>query len=101
MGDNHVALRGRVSDIAPLRYTPGGLPILSLTLSHESEQIEAGQRRKVQCEVPVMAVAEAAEAAGKSKIGDLVEVTGFMAQKSRTSNRLVLHVKSIRLIERG
>jgi primosomal replication protein N len=98
---NHVALCGRISEIAPLRYTPGGLPILTFTLSHDSEQAEAGQRRKVQCEVPVMAVADAAEAAGKNRIGDLVEITGFMAQKSRTSYRLVLHVKSIRLIERG
>lgn len=98
---NHVALCGRISEIAPLRYSPGGLPILNFTLSHDSEQIEAGQRRKVQCEVPVVAVAEAAEAAGKGRVGDVVEIIGFMAQKGRTSTRLVLHVKSIRLIERG
>ncbi len=84
-----------------MRYTPAGLPVLHFSLSHDSEQIEAGIRRKVQCSVPVMAVADAAQQMKELVLGDMIRVDGFLAQKSRTGTHLILHVKQIQLIERG
>lgn len=84
-----------------MRYTPAGLPVLHFSLSHDSEQTEAGIRRKIQCGVPVMAVADATQQMKDLKLGDLIKVDGFLAQKNRTGTQLILHVQQIQLIERG
>ncbi|MHB9118668.1 MAG: primosomal replication protein N [Burkholderiales bacterium] len=98
---NRVALCGRISELAEMRYTPAGLPVLHFSLSHDSEQIEAGFQRKIQCKVPAMAVADAAQQMKEFALGDMVRIDGFLAQKSRMGTQLVLHVKQIQLLERG
>jgi primosomal replication protein N len=94
-------LCGEVSATAPLRYSPAGVPIVAFTLRHTSEQMEAGMCRTIQCEVPVIVVGKPAESARDLHVGDRVGIKGFIAQKSRTSTGLVLHVNSIEMIERG
>ena len=41
--------------LGALRHTPAGLPALEFKLAHESEQDEAGGRRKVQAELGAVA----------------------------------------------
>lgn len=48
-------------------------------------------KREVQCEVPVMAMAELAKKAQALNVGDFVKVAGFLARKSLKNDRLVLH----------
>lgn len=98
---NQVVLSGQVIEVDVLRHTPAGLPVLAFKISHASEQIEAGIRCQVQCEVAAMATADAARSATGLKAGDSVKAQGFLARKSRHSQQLVLHVNNIELIERG
>lgn len=98
MACNRVVLCGRISEIAPLRYTPAGVSALDLVIAHDSEQWEAGFRRRAVCEVPLLAMAETAIQAARFKVGDTVGVEGFLARRGRQGMRLVLHVKRIELI---
>jgi primosomal replication protein N len=75
-----------------LRYTPAGIPALNFKLGHVSEQVEAGSRWRVQCEIPCLALAETAVAASRLENGCHLRVEGFLAQRSRMSVQLVLHV---------
>jgi len=48
---NRLVLKAEVVQIEPLRYTPAGIPLLGIVLHHASEQMEAGMKRKVECEI--------------------------------------------------
>ncbi|MBI2311029.1 MAG: primosomal replication protein N [Betaproteobacteria bacterium] len=95
MDCNQVVLCGRVAEIGALRYSPAGVAILEFRLSHASEQAEAGLKRRVECEVGAVALAEQARTAARLKPGTPVRLTGFLAAKSRNSTQLVMHVNRI------
>lgn len=92
---NQVLISGVLVDKQPLRYTPAGIPLLSFVIRHQSEQIEAGMRRQVMCEILVMALADMALTAEKIAEGSQVKVAGFIAKRSMKSTQLVLHVNKI------
>jgi primosomal replication protein N len=89
--DNEVVLAGELVAVEPLRYTPAGVPRLGFRLLHRSSQTEAGARRKVECELSGISMAEVALAMAGLKIGDAVTVRGFLNRRSRMSTQLVLH----------
>lgn len=93
---NKLVLGGVVASIEPLRYTPAGMPLLSFVIQHVSDQIEAGMKRKVECEVNAVAIGNMALKALKT--GDQIEVTGFLAKRSLKSTQLVMHINEISLI---
>ena len=95
MESNRLELSGEVVSLETLRYTPAGIPILTFILKHLSRQQEAGMQREVQCEIPVMAMAEWAGKAARLAIGDQVKVAGFLARKSLKNDRLVLHLNQL------
>lgn len=99
MSCNRVDLSGKVVEISVLRHTPAGFPVLSFKVAHASEQIEAGAMRQVHCEVPVIAIGDAAKMAVGLKIGDFVSVEGFLARRSLKSTQLTLHVNQLKLIK--
>ena len=101
MDCNRVVLTGRIAEMDALRYTPAGLPLMAFRIGHVSEQIEAGLRRRVECEIPAMAMGEPAQAVAGWKAADSIKVEGFLARKSLHSQQLVLHLNKIELIERG
>ncbi|MDD5328547.1 MAG: primosomal replication protein N [Sulfuricella sp.] len=101
MSCNQVVLTGRIAEMDALRYTPAGLPLMSFRIAHASEQVEAGHKRKVECEVQAMMLGEPAKTAAGMKAGDSVKARGFLARKSQHSQQLVLHLDKIELIERG
>ncbi len=101
MDRNQVVLTGRIAELDALRYTPAGLPLINFRIAHASEQIEAGHKRKVECEVQAMMLGEPAQAAAGLKTGDSIKARGFLARKSQHSQQLVLHLDKIELIERG
>ena len=80
--------------IEPLRYTPAGIPLLSVVLHHVSEQIEAGMKRKVECEVNAVILGELALQG--LKIGAQIIVQGFLARRSLNSTQLVMHINEIK-----
>ena len=92
---NQVVLCGRIIELGSLRYTPAGIPLLNCKISHASEQIEAGGKRQVQCEVNVVALDKMALALSRCKMGDSLRITGFLSRQGRMNTKLILHVNQL------
>ena len=86
-------INGIVVQIEPMRHTPAGIPLLIFVLQHASEQLEAGFKRKVECEVSAVALGELTQI--NIKIGDNIKAKGFLAKRSAKSNHLVLHITQL------
>ena len=89
---NIVRLTGTVTARDSLRHTPAGVPLISLTLQHESTQMEAKLPRTVQATLEAVGLGEVAKQMDSVAIGQVVSVSGFLANRSRRSTRVVLHV---------
>ena len=101
MDCNQVVLTGRIAEMDALRYTPAGLPLMAFRIGHLSEQIEAGFKRKVECEIPAVAMGDTAQVVAGWKAGHSIQAGGYLARKSQHSQQLVVHLTRIELIERG
>lgn len=93
---NQLTLSASVGELSALRYTPAGVPILMMTLIHQSEQKELGVLRQVNCEVDAKLTGDMALQWQNSE-GLSVVVQGFLARRSLKSNRLVLHIQHIEM----
>jgi len=93
---NKLAISGEVTQVETLRYTPAGLPLLSFVISHVSENVEAGLKRKVECEIKAVAIGDLAKI--DIQLGAKLNALGFLAKRSAKSTQLVLHIKNIELI---
>lgn len=91
-------LIGEVVQIDTLRYTPAGIPLLSFLLHHLSEQVEAGMKRRVECDVNAVVMGELAEQSQAVKVGTQLKVSGFIAKRSLKSTQLVLHLNTLEII---
>jgi primosomal replication protein N len=98
LATNLLVLQGEVVQLAELRYTPAGIPLLSFSVRHASEQIEAGMRRKVECEITAIAMGELALRNQAIEPGTSVKVAGFLARRSLKSTQLVLHINQLDII---
>ena len=99
MDANEIALSGELTVIEALRYTPAGIPIINFKLAHRSQQIEAGLKRQVECEMGGVAMAEVAVAMARWKPGQAVKVSGFLNRKNRMSAQLILHATEAKEIK--
>lgn len=90
---NQTILNARIAQAKALRYTPAGLPALDLTLEHESEALEAGNRRQVKVEIRAVAFGTDAETLARQDIGSAFRFTGFLAN-FRNGKHPVLHIQS-------
>ncbi len=88
-------IEGEVVELEGLRYTPAGLARMAFKLRHSSMQQEAGMQRQVQCEVPALALGEAAQMVSRLRPGQRVRAEGFLAQRSQKIAQLVLHIDNI------
>jgi len=91
---NKLVIQAEVVKIEPLRYTPAGIPLLSVVLRHVSEQIEAGMKRKVECEVNAVVLGDLALKGLKQGVQILAQ--GFLAKRSLKSTQLVMHINDIK-----
>lgn len=82
-----------------MRYTPAGIPALEFLLAHVSHQVEAGSERKVECEMPCVALGAPAQMLAAAKAGDAVLVSGFLAARSLKRRTPVLHVTTVEFVE--
>ena len=99
MAQNQVELSGRLLERGALRHTPAGLAALEFKLGHESEQDEAGSRRKVQAEIGAIAFEANARLIAGRPLGSEVKVQGFLSAKSKRSKKLMLHVTNVEFVE--
>jgi primosomal replication protein N len=89
---NSVALSGALVAIEPLRHTPAGVPLLNFKLAHQSQQIEAGLKRQVECEMNGVVIGDEAVEMSRLQPGQMISVSGFLNRKNRMSTQLILHV---------
>ena len=73
--------------------------MVDFKVEHESEQDEAGGRRKIKAEISAVAFEAQAHLVSKMKLNSGLKVTGFMGAKTRRSKKLVLHVTNIEFVE--
>ena len=99
MDSNTVALTGELTEVEPLRHTPAGIPLLNFRLAHKSQQMEAGYRRQVECEVNGIAIGDVAVAMSKMQAGAEVRLDGFLNRKNRMSAQLMLHVTQAQMLK--
>jgi primosomal replication protein N len=88
-------LSGVVVGLEPIRYTPAGMPLLSFVLQHASEQVEAGLKRKVECEVNAVAIGDIAKQ--NIQLGSNIKAKGFLANRSAKSTQLVFHIEQLHI----
>ncbi len=96
---NLLKIDGQVVERGAVRYTPAGIPVIEFRLQHESEQMEAGAMRKVDCEVSCVALGPLANLLSGINAGASCSATGFLAAKSLKNRSLLLHVTSIEFKE--
>jgi len=77
-----------------LRYTPAGLPALDLGLHHESNVVEAGQTRKIVCDLHAVVMGPLAEQLNRTDIGVTLQVKGFLGM-SRNGRGVLLHITQL------
>jgi len=94
---NQLILDASLTDREPLRYTPAGIPALSLTLRHASEQAEAEGRRKVDCEIAAVAYGSVAQSLARLPADAGLRAKGFLARRYRTGTSLCLHITEYEL----
>lgn len=99
MSQNRLELSGRLLELGSLRHTPAGVAALEFKLAHESEQDEAGGRRKVEAEISAIAFEAQARLIAARPLGSEVKLQGFLSAKSKRSKRLLLHVTNIEFVE--
>lgn len=99
MGLNALRIGGELIEIAPLRHTPAGVPVVSGVLHHESLQSEAGAERQVEVELEWVAVGEVAKLLRSVLPGAEVVAEGFFAARSRRSKWPILHLNKIEFVE--
>ena len=92
-------MSGRLLELGQLRHTPAGLAAIEFKVAHESEQEEAGGRRKVSAELGAVAFEAQARLLASRALGTGLKLQGFLAAKSKRSKRLVLHVTKLEFVE--
>jgi primosomal replication protein N len=89
---NQLQFTATISERDILRYSPAGVPIVSATLSHGSQQVEAGVPRQVEFEIAALAAGEISGRFARAELGAAHQFTGFLARKNRNSKALVFHI---------
>ncbi|MET3107176.1 primosomal replication protein N [Oxalobacteraceae bacterium GrIS 2.11] len=96
---NQFQLVAQVVEREMLRYSPGGVPIVSAKLAHSSQQLEARVSRLVEFEVSALAIGEISGRFDKLDLGKNYQFTGFLARKNRNSKSLIFHIIDFSEIE--
>jgi len=92
---NRLQLTASVVEREPVRYTPAGIPIASVTLQHRAEVVEAGIARQVELTMQAVAAGEASGRLERVEMGVETLFTGFLAKKNRNARTLVFHITEL------
>ncbi len=96
---NLVQLHATLAERGSLRYSPAGVPILSATLRHTSQQMQAGAQRTIELELAALFAGRLAERADRIALGASIRASGFLAPKRKASRLMLLNVTEFELIE--
>lgn len=95
---NFLRLSGSITQEEPLRYTPAGVAILQVWLTHCSEQQQAGIARKTDCAIQAVLTGQDAKKSTGQLVGKQIEAEGFLAKRSVLNSRLVFHIQQFKLL---
>ena len=98
MTQNRVEIVGSIAALDSVRYTPAGIPILELKITHASEQIEAGKPRQVEMEISAVAAGELTARLGKTPLGARIKAAGFLAHKGKARVQLIFHITEFEFV---
>ena len=73
--------------------------MVEFKIDHQSEQDEAGGKRKVRAEISAVAFEAQAHLVSKMKINSDLKARGFLSTRTKRSKKLVLHVTNIEFVE--
>ena len=96
---NQVRIRATPVARSALRYTPAGTAVAEASFRHEEAVIEAGVERQLGFEFAAIALGPVAMALEREPFGKPLELTGFIAPRSRRSTRLIVHITEYKSIE--
>ncbi|HNC52327.1 MAG TPA: primosomal replication protein N [Accumulibacter sp.] len=92
-------MTGTLIERQGLRFTPAGVPVTECLIEHQSEQVEAGSPRRVECEIRAIALGPTARWLAAASPGAALRLTGFLAARSRNSKQPRLHITTIEFVE--
>ncbi|QMT30609.1 primosomal replication protein N [Alysiella filiformis] len=92
--ENQFTLTATLHKVDVLRHTPSGIPVLEVVLQHNSWQEENGIPCQIKFELPAKIIGQNAQA-WQHKQGEIVTVSGFLAQRSQRIFRPVLRIQHI------
>lgn len=99
MQQNRLVITGCLNERQPSRHTPAGVPVCEGCLEHLSEQEEAGLPRQVSVRIGLIALGDMARWLEGAPLGKPLQVTGFLAPRSRNGKTLLLHVQQIEFLQ--
>ncbi len=91
-----MALTAAIVERSALRFTPAGLPALDVSLKHESEIVQLGEKRSVSVEVRAKAIGDLAETLLAAPLGVEHGFEGFVGAQ-RNGRGIVFHIQTIEL----
>jgi primosomal replication protein N len=89
---NRLQMSGTVVERSALRYTPAGIPVIEMQMQHCSQQVEAGLARQLDFPFGAIAIGETAQQLAGVDLGGELQLSGFLAPRTRRSTRLLVHV---------
>jgi primosomal replication protein N len=89
-----LVLTAKLVERAALRYTPAGIPVLDLSLQHESDVTEDGRPRKVSMEIKALAIGAITKVLLTLELGSAGIYAGFLTS-TRNKRGLLFHITSI------
>lgn len=89
---NQLHLTACIAELAPLRYTPAGLPALDLVLEHESTLTAIEGPRQVRANIRALALAATAERLARQELGSRWRFSGFLSTPRR-GRHVVLNIQ--------
>lgn len=96
---NRLCITGKLADYEPARKTPAGIEVLTATLNYQGSVTENGIDRQLDFEMTMMAIGNMAQMLKDCQIGDILEISGFIAPKSKRSRQLILHIQTLNIKE--
>jgi len=89
---NQFTLTAGIVERQPVRYTPAGTPVATLTLAYAGDEMEAGTLRQIRFEMPAVAIGDTALAVQRVEMGTSVVWKGFLAPKKLGAKHFDFHI---------
>jgi primosomal replication protein N len=94
---NLVRLSGVLSERSAIRLTPAGVPVLEFRIRHQASVTESDGVRQLDFEMDALALGDAARCLDTVALGVQIDMTGFLAPRSRRSTKIRIHIQDIAL----